>query len=205
VSRFAIFLSGEFSWTPRLKAKLAGYRLIAADGGIRHLEGLKPELWVGDFDSSNPEAFPEVPRAVYRHEEKDATDGELAIRAALARGAEELALLGALGGRSDHALAHLSLALELARQGLRVWLSRGWEEAYPLVPGEFSLALEAGTLFSLIPWTLLSGLSLRGGRWSLEEAELPWGSRGVSNEAQGPLQIHLRQGQGILWVYPESR
>jgi thiamine pyrophosphokinase len=207
VSRFAILLGGKLEITPRLRRELerSTPRVIAADGGMAHAQalGLRVELWVGDFDSSPPELlaqYPEVPREVYPRE-KDKTDGELAIAAARSRGAGELLLLGALGGQSDHSLAHLTLALALARQGLRIVLSSGLEEAHPLLPGRSHFDFPPSTPFSLVPLADLSGLGIRGARWELAQARVALGdSLTLSNQVTSPegLEVELAQGYGIL-------
>jgi thiamine pyrophosphokinase len=208
VSRFAILLGGSLELTPRLRRELersGGLRVIAADGGMAHAQvlGLPVELWVGDFDSSPPELlaqYPEVPREVYPRE-KDKTDGELAIAAARSRGARELLLLGALGGQSDHSLAHLTLALALAKQGLSIVLSSGLEEAHPLLPGRFHFDFPPSTPFSLIPLTDLRGLGIRGARWELVQSQVALGdSLTLSNQVARPegLEVELAQGYGVL-------
>ncbi|HEU4741396.1 MAG TPA: thiamine diphosphokinase [Meiothermus sp.] len=206
MSRFVILLSGPLKPTARLQAELVGARTIAADGGMAHAAplGVEPELWVGDFDSSPPELqnrYAHVPRQVYPTG-KDKTDGELALEAALARGARELLFLGALGGRTDQTLNHLNLALRLAEQGLRVRLSSGTEEAYPLLPGKLRLELAPGTRLSVVGFSDLEGLSLRGVRWPLEGASVKLGSSlTLSNEALGPVGLELSNGYGAIFVY----
>lgn len=208
MSRFAVLLGGPLVVTPRLRGQLeagTGCRVIAADGGMAHAEalGLPVELWVGDFDSSPPELlarYPAVPREAYPPE-KDKTDGELAIAAARSRGAAEVLLLGALGGQSDHSLAHLTLALALSRQGLKVMLSSGLEEAHPLLPGPHRFDLPPSTPFSLVPLADLHGLDIQGARWELTQAAVPLGdSLTLSNHATSPhgLSIRLGQGYGVL-------
>ena len=99
-----------------------GARVIAADSGIRHSEplGLVPEIWVGDFDSTDGDLalqYAEIPRLEYPAE-KALTDGELALQMALDQGATEIVMVGALGGeRADHAWAHVVKALALALNG----------------------------------------------------------------------------------------
>lgn len=208
MSRFAILLSGPLVPTGRLRDQLAGTRAIAADGGMAHAGalGLAPELWVGDFDSSPPELlqrYAHVPRQVHPTA-KDKTDGELALEAALARGARELWLVGALGGRTDQTLSHLTLALRLAEQGLPVRLSSGTEEAYPLLPGKLRLELAPGARLSVVGFSDLEGLSLQGVRWPLEGARMELGSSlTLSNEALGPVGLELSKGYGAIFVYPD--
>ena len=122
--------------------------LLPAGGGLQRLPrliglsralGLVPELWVGDFDSSGSELMRDyalVPRQTHSAD-KDATDGEIAVKEALRLGASEIILIGGLGGESDHATAHLGLALYLAKSGLRCFISNGNEEAYPLIAGAY--------------------------------------------------------------------
>jgi thiamine pyrophosphokinase len=92
--RFAILLAGELTVTDRLRQQLEGVRVIAADGGIAHAAalGVEPELWIGDFDSSDDNLIAlheDVPRQTHPPA-KDATDGELAIAEAVERGAGEI-------------------------------------------------------------------------------------------------------------------
>lgn len=205
---FTILLGGSVVPTRRLKAQVAGSRVIAADGGMVHAGplGLQAELWVGDFDSASAElqqTYAHVPREEHPVG-KDFTDGELAIQAALARGADRLFLVGAMGGQTDQTLAHLLLGIRLARQGIPTLLSSGLEEAHPLLPGTLQLDLPHGSRLSLLPLGGFVGLSLRGVRWPLEGAEVPLGStRTLSNVALGPVEMVLEAGYGVVFVYPE--
>ncbi len=206
MNKVVILLGGPLLVTQRLLREVRGSRVIAADSGMAHAEalGLAPELWVGDFDSSPPELlekYPKVEKKVYPSD-KDQTDGELAVEAALAMGASELWLLGALGGRSDHGLSHLLLSIKLTGQGVKVVLSGGKEEARPLVGGGRAAGLEAGTLFSIVPLSDLAGLTIRGAHWELKDATIPLGSsHTLSNRARAGLEISLAQGQAVLFTY----
>ncbi len=208
MSRFTILLGGDMVHTPRLDAQIADSRVIAADSGIRHAAalGLAPELWVGDFDSVPKrleKAYPDVPREVFPSE-KDKTDGELAIDMALARGATRLVLAGAFGGpRADHAFLHLALAMKLAESGTPVLLTSGAQEGHPLLPGLSSFDYEDGTLFSVIGFTALSGLTLQGVKWPLDAVEVAFGSSlTISNEVKGNLSARLNSGRAMLIAHP---
>src|SRR5690348_10021896 len=71
-------------------------RLIAADGGLRHLRalGLTPHVLVGDLDSVTAQQAAEAASAgalVEKHPvRKDETDLELALRRAVADGAQDV-------------------------------------------------------------------------------------------------------------------
>ena len=88
--------------------------VIAADGGARHAGplGLRAAIWVGDGDSVDPAELEHLAAdgADIRRVDaaKDESDTELALLAALERGADEIVILGALGGaRIDLSLIHI--------------------------------------------------------------------------------------------------
>ena len=208
MSRFVILLGGDLFRTSRLDSQIAGARAIAADGGMRHAEtlGIVPELWAGDFDSvpdGLAETWPDVPRETFPAE-KDKTDGELAVEAALARGATSLVLAGAFGGaRADHTFLHLTLALRLAEQGFPTILTDGRQEGRPLLTGTTSFDYPSGTLFSILGFSELNGLSVSGARWPLDRVAVPFGSSlTISNEVTSDLSIELESGRAILIAHP---
>jgi len=198
--RLALLLGGPLLVTEGLRERLRGYVLWAADSGARHaLElGLPLALWLGDFDSGGglPLNAPREALPV----DKDLTDGEALLRRALEAGAEEVLLLGGVGGRLDHSLAHLLLALEAARRGVRVELTNGLETLHPLLPGRHLFPLAPGTLFGLLPFPRLR-LSLKGGKWGLEGAWLT-GSRGLENRALGEVEVEVLEGEGFFYTTP---
>lgn len=207
MSRFTILLGGDVHRTPDLLAQVAGSRVIAADSGMRHaaLLGLTPELWIGDFDSVSDElrkANPHVSREVLPPD-KDRTDGELAIEAALRLGASSLVVVGAFGGeRPDHAHLHLAQAVRLSEEGIPVLLTSGRHEGMPLTAGQRHVFdYPAGTLFSILPFDTLSGLTVTGAKWPLDAVEVPFGaSLTISNEARGTLTITLARGRALVLV-----
>jgi len=209
-STFAILLGGALEIDDRVLALIKGARAIAADGGMRHAQalGILPEVWVGDFDST-PAGLSEFLAATPRMPfpaEKNFTDGELAIEQAIERGAERLILVGAFGGeRTDHALSHLLQAVTLAERGLDVVLTSGVEEAVPLLPGSRKLDLPVRSLFSVVAFTALTGLSLSGVKYPLDKADIAFGaSRTISNVAEGPLTASLVSGRALIIARPHD-
>ena len=181
---------------PADAAHLRGADLIvAADGGSEHLRrwGVTPHVVVGDLDSAAPSAG--VP--VERHpRDKDKTDTELALERALAAGADEVVVLGGLGGpRADHALANVLL---LAGAPARVRIVRGDTSLRAVRGGEeVVLGGRAGGLVTLLAvGGDASGVWTRGLRYALEGGSLPFGSsRGVSNEITAtPASVRLDAG-----------
>jgi thiamine pyrophosphokinase len=205
---FAILLGGRLVRTERLARQLEGARFIAADGGMTHAEalGVEPDVWVGDFDSASADLLARHPaiRRETHPAEKALTDGELAVAAALTAGADRLMLIGAMGGeRTDHGIGHLVHALSLAERGLDVMLTSGDEEAYPLIPGRYTFDLPAGSLFSIIGFSDLAGLTIGNARYPLDEFTLPFGSsRTLSNVAEGTITIRLGSGRAMLVARP---
>ncbi|SDT89522.1 thiamine diphosphokinase [Stappia sp. ES.058] len=209
---FLILLGGEVVATPRLIAQIADHRAIAADGGMRHAAplGVTPELWVGDFDSSDDALardWADVRRQSYP-EDKDMTDGELAVAEALARGADALVIAGALGGaRSDHAVHNLLHGISLHAGGLPVMMTSGTEEAWPLMPGDQTVDLPAGTLFSVLAFSDLCALSLGGVDWPLTDRDVTMGqsltlSNRVASGNDGGVRVSLRSGTAVLLARP---
>lgn len=208
MSLFTLLLAGDLAITDRLAAQVAGTRVIAADGGMRHAAalGLTPELWVGDFDSA-PDALLSEWQGIERQpypRAKNATDGEIAVDTALARGATSLVIAGALGGeRTDHAVMHLLLALSLTERGIPTLLTTGEEEARAHLGGQMQIDLPKGALFSILPFSALSGLTIEGARYPLDRAEIEASSsRTVSNVAEGPVTITLQSGRAMVIARP---
>jgi thiamine pyrophosphokinase len=208
MTSFAILLGGRLTVTERLNAQLEGARFIAADGGMAHAAalGVLPEIWVGDFDSSSSELldrYPGIHRETYPAE-KALTDGALAVERALEQGASRLILVGAMGGaRTDHGLGHLLVALALAERGVDVFLTSGDEEAYPLLAGKQMVDLPQGSLFSIIGFSDLAGLTIENARYPLDEFHLPFGSsRTLSNVAEGPITLRLGSGRAMTLARP---
>ena len=209
-STFTILLGGALEIDDRVVALTAGARAIAADGGIVHSQalGVTPELWVGDFDSTSTDLTEQhagIPRLPFPAE-KNFTDGELAIEQAIERGAVRLILIGSFGGaRTDHALSHLMQAVTLAERGLDVVLTSGVEEAVPLLSGSRELDLPSGSLFSVIAFTALNGLSLSGAKYPLDNADIAFGaSRTISNVAEGRLTASLGSGRALIVARPHD-
>jgi len=205
MSRFTILLGGELKRTARLDAQLAGTRVIAADSGMLHAQalGLTPELWAGDFDSVTAEQrarFAHVPQLEFPSE-KDMTDGELAVDTALKRGATSLVFAGAFGGaRADHAYLHLAAGLSLTERGVETLLTSGNQEGVPLLPGRpAAFDYAPGTLFSVIGFSDIEGLTIEGVRWPLHRRHVPFGSSlTISNLVSDRLTVEIASGRAIL-------
>jgi thiamine pyrophosphokinase len=209
MSKFVILMAGDVSPTRRLKNQISNARVIAADSGMKHADvlGLTPELWVGDFDSTSTAL-----RDQWSHIEqerfpvaKDKTDGELAVEAAIKRGANEIILVGAFGGQFDHVLAHATLLHVIASGGVKAFATSGNEEAWPLSTSLSLWQIPSGTRVSIVGLTDMKALSILGVRWPLQRRDVPFGSTlTLSNESKGDVSISLEQGRAVVLLYPEQ-
>ncbi|MFN8509506.1 MAG: thiamine diphosphokinase [Deinococcaceae bacterium] len=199
-----ILLGGRLTDTPCLRQTLHDHPadlVLAADGGIHHsaLLGVTADIWLGDFDSSSQADLPDTLTQQFPTE-KDELDGELAISAARDRGCNNLLLLGALGGRTDHMLALLLIALKMTKQGCSVILHGGDEWALPVVAGAYVVPTYAGQTLSLLALDSMETVCLDGVHWPLCGASLPAGvGLGMSNIALGQeVSLSVGCGSGFL-------
>jgi thiamine pyrophosphokinase len=172
--------------------------VVAADGGARHAAplGLRLDLWIGDGDSIDPTDLDELAAAGVRiervPEEKDASDTELAVLAATDAAADELTILGGLGGvRTDHALMNVALlehgVLVGLAHGARLYDERAarltWLHAGNHTPASAVLRGHVDDLVTLVPFgDRVLGVTTSGLRYPLAGEVLPPGSsRGLSN------------------------
>jgi thiamine pyrophosphokinase len=187
--RALIFANGDL---PDLEAARAlikpGDRLIAADGGMHHLErlGLQPDILVGDMDSLEPRLLARLERTgvrTVRHPtHKDETDLELALQLAVAEGCRELLVVGALGGRLDHALGNLSLLRDPILSDCTVRLDDGLQEVF-WITDQAELHGAQSDVVSLLPLQgEVSGVTTEGLEYPLRSETLyPYKTRGISN------------------------
>jgi thiamine pyrophosphokinase len=187
--------------------------VIAADGGadVAARAGVDPDVLIGDMDSVTPatRARLEARRADVREvpPEKDQTDAELALEIAAQRGASEVWLAAALGGRVDHAVANLLLVFLARQMGVRLSLIDGRTEAC-LVGGPVVLDARVGDIVSLIPLTpVVEGIKTVGLRYPLQNESLVRGAtRGISNVvAATPAGLAAVGAGDLLLVHTRKR
>jgi thiamine pyrophosphokinase len=180
--------------------------VVAADGGSVHAAqlGLTIDVIVGDLDSIEADTLRSAQAGgavVERHDtDKDATDLELALDTALARGAERVTVLGVGGGRADHHLANVLLLTSAKYAAVDV---DAWVDGSLVAVVHRSRALEVGegATVTLLPvGGPAAGVRTTGLRWPLTGDTLtPGTSRGVSNVALMPI-IDVEVDSGTLLV-----
>lgn len=188
-------------------------RTVAVDGGSVSLDrlGRRPDLLIGDLDSTPPQLVTALERAgarVDRHPtDKDASDLELALAGSGINSDDDVVVLGAIGGsRLDHEIANLLLLADPTLTGRSIRFVHGASTVWRVLGGtELALAGARRDLVSLLPiGGDVDGVTTVGLRWPLRDAVLRIGrSRGLSNEIVAtPASVFLRDG--VLLVVETS-
>ena len=176
--------------------------ILAADGGLRHLEkaGLKPNGIIGDFDSlgyvpEGAEVFPV---------EKDDTDAMLAARKGLELGFLEFWFYGSLDGpRLDHTVANFQTLQYLADHGATGYLIGNDYLVTVVKDGKITFpAGWEGILSVFCMGSDASGISIKGLHYELEEGILTAGfPLGVSNHfTGGEASVEVKKGSLlVMW------
>ena len=200
VGKFVIFCAAEFD--ELLEPLSPADYLLAADGGLRHLNqlNLKPQGILGDFDSlgytpQGAEVFPV---------EKDDTDAMLAARKGLELGWREFLFYGALDGpRLDHTVANFQTLQFLADHDARGYLV-GRDYLVTVIKNEtISFPKEAEGILSLFCLGAeAKGVTIRGLHYELDNGNLtPGFPLGVSNHFTGKeATIQVKDGSLlVMW------
>ena len=200
MGKFVIFCAAEFD--ELLEPVAPADYLLAADGGLRHLNklNLKPQGILGDFDSlgytpEGAEVFPV---------EKDDTDAMLAARKGLELGFREFWFYGALDGpRLDHTVANFQTLQFLADHGARGYLI-GHDYMVTVVKNE-TISFEAvaeGIISLFCLGADAKGVTIRGLHYELENGTLtPGFPLGVSNHFTGKAAtVQVKDGSVLaMW------
>ena len=180
--------------------------MVAADGGAVRAAamGLIPAVVVGDLDSLDAAEVARLEAAGIPFErtsvDKDESDAELAVLAAIARGAGRITVLGAFGGpRLDHALANVWLLSHPALRSLDACLLDARVRIRLLDatagPVHATLAGRIGDLVTLLPFAgAASDITTAALRYPLAGETLePGPARGLSNvrlETVATVELH---------------
>lgn len=208
-TRAVVIAGGEIHTIPIIESDDL---VIAADSGYDHALslGIQVDLLIGDLDSISPEGLDhardhdvetmEFPR------DKDRTDLELALRAALDRDATAVDIHGGEGGTIAH---FLGVALSLAHsdwEGIDLAWHTGTGIVRPATRNRsVEVSVEVDDTITIIPVGDVHGVTTSGLRWPLENASMEHGTTlGISNEATART-VTATVDQGALLVIQEHR
>jgi thiamine pyrophosphokinase len=185
--------------------------VVAADSGYDAALtlGIAVDILIGDLDSISPRgrehAAAESVLVVAHPTHKDATDLELAIRAAIEHGATSISIYGGEGGRLGHLLGIASTLANPEWSSVEI----AWHTATGTVSAVHSnkpLTLNGpiGATVTLIPLGRATGISTTGFAWELANGTLQLGtSRGVSNQMDST-EATIEVGSGTVLVIEEG-
>lgn len=164
--------------------------IICADGGYTHahLEGIKPNVIIGDFDSMNCDPVGFVPghdcEVIRLSAEKDDTDTMICLKYGIEHGYENFFILGGLGGRLDHTIANLQTMSYAIDYQKSIWFLDGKNRTTLRNPGNLTIHKIEGSKISLFTFTdFCDGVCISGVRYPLENCYLTNSfPLGVSNE-----------------------
>ncbi len=187
-----------------LLSRVAGSRslLIVVDGAANSFPRSfrKPNVIIGDLDSISRAARKRFSTSrIVRVGRQDNTDLEKALDYCVHEGVGEIAILGATGKRIDHTLGNLCVVWKYTKV-LRVSM-QGDEWSAFFVERHFDYKAPRGTTVSLIPYSRSEGITLRGLKYPLKNAQMGHGEIGVSNVVvKSPFGVKLRRGRMLVLV-----
>lgn len=195
----ALIANGSFCNAPWMTSLIKAHSgIVAVDGGLVycHQIGITPDLIIGDLDSVPADLL-----AQYAHvpiekfpAEKDWTDLELAVLAVNHPRTQKIAIFGALGGRTDHALNNL----HLARRYPEKVILEAEQETIVALQGNNLLDVAPGQTLSLIPLgAAAQDVNTRGLKWELHHATVDKEFMSISNVCLQP-QVRIDIGTGDL-------
>ena len=204
--RCAIFTARCDGDVKRAYIPAPGDFVLCADGGwtLARGMGVKPDLVIGDFDSSREPTDENVVRVPV---EKDDTDTMLCLKAGLARGFDDFLVVGGFGGRLDHTLANLQALHYAAERGVHIEMCDGATWAAVVKNGSLSVRADVVgpgpvKLSVLALSDRCRGVCIRGAKWELKDAD--WTNAfplGVSNEFVADVaDIAVREGTLVVTV-----
>jgi len=208
-----VVANGEIESAERIRNEVRPDTLIVcADGGAANALtlGLTPHVVIGDFDSIDPELRAELEKKgaefLAYPSRKEETDTELALRHCVARGADSILFVGALGRRLDHTLANLLLLAEPTWRSIQVRIIDG-RMTTELCSSRCDISGQAGDIVSLLPLGGDAvGVRTEGLEYPLRDETLFFGpARGMSNVMlDSHATVTVREGLLLVIHYQED-
>ena len=196
-----IFSGGTFYGLPEDVSPRDFDLILAADKGYLYARKLNivPHVFVGDLDSLPENENILAEETLILPPVKDMTDTQEAIDIAVSRGADEITIVAALGGRIDHALANLHLLKYGLDRGVKIALVDK-DSFVTLINAPEKFSRREGFCLSLLPMTRCEHVFLSGVYYPLQDAVMDVGlPYGVSNEFTEEF-AEINPGTGELFV-----
>ncbi len=200
-----VLANGRFPTHHRpLEALRSAGTLLCCDGAADSLLTFArpPDFVLGDLDSISPRARAAFAGRLVELPSQQSGDLEKALQWARQSGAKAVTIIGAGGGRADHALGNLLLMWHDFGLQLTALTDTG---AFEVVRGAVELASFPGQPVALFPETTTVKLTSRGLAWDLRAESLPGLHRGLSNRSLGDnISLKVEGGPALVFQgYPD--
>ena len=204
MSKVLIVANGE--WPRQFDVETVGtYRVVVAlDGAANRLVGSKmiPDILLGDLDSVSESVLEQCKASgvtIVHTSDQQSSD--------ISKGLEwvqrtypdsEVDIIGVEIGRYDHHLAAYSALFECKSDA--TILLDGWQ-ARRVSQTPSDIETKPNSIFSLIPFGDVTGATIKGCQFSLDNESLTTGTRGISNIATGhSITVSVKSGDLLLLI-----
>ncbi|MDD6154389.1 MAG: thiamine diphosphokinase [Eubacteriales bacterium] len=213
----AIIITGYIEGPEDIKSRLDSYHpakgtcalsrladeteVICADKGWKYAPtlGFTPDYYIGDYDSS--EKPPKTDNITLLQCEKDDTDTEAALNLALDHEADDVLILGGLGGRFDHTMGNIGILYGYTKKFRKLELMDGRNKVFMALPGDITVHKDGYKYLGIFAYGGRAlGVTLEGFKYPLTDYDLDCDtSLGVSNEILGEsARISLKEGALLI-------
>lgn len=186
---------------------LEEYSVFCIDGGTNSAfkRNIMPLYIIGDLDSAEKEIIDyyssKKVKIISFPVDKNESDFELGLRIVAEQGFKEIAIIGGHGGRLDHCMLNLFLALRYFKMGFNIKFYNN-NETLEFVCRDTEIRNCVGKTVSLIAAEECYGVSLKGFKYKLENGNISFGSTlGLSNIVEEEkAEIELAEGILVLII-----
>ena len=182
--------------------------VIAADGGYNTLCscGIKPDMVLGDFDSSDE--IPEFENIHIYPREKDETDTAIAVKKAIEMNCSNVFIYGGTGGREDHTYANIQLLSYAVENHVSAYLVYDNMIATIVKNGKISFGPDEKGYISVFGYgDIAKGVTIKGLKYEVEGITVDdYTPIGVSNEFVGKEAcISVEDGKLLIMWYTDIK
>ena len=175
--------------------------IVVIDGGSDRAQraGVQVDIILGDLDSTQKshEGVEKI-----QLENQESSDLSKAIRYLYKKGYDQMDVIGIEGGCEGHQLGIWGSVVE-APSEVTMRLHSSQTVSYRVAPGciDFLIDIEPGKHFSVFALEPCQSVTLKGGRWSIENEFFSLSTRGLHNISESSLLRVSTDGNLIVVVH----
>ncbi len=183
--------------------------LIAVDGGISFLQKIKlrPDYWISDMDSSPAikKGFLTNVESIIFDNDKDKTDGELAVDLAIQIGIKNITIMGwyDLASETDHLLGNLMLGFnsKFLKSKLKFRFLGSRQEIFPVNNAKLIINNNKGKTVSIVPVSKKIMFSTTGTKYKeINSTSLRGQTLTLRNEISANKATVMIRGQALVII-----